>query len=118
MKDYRKLKVWERAHQIVLKTYQITESFPQTERYGLTSQIRRSASSVPINIAEGCGRATELDSAHFFQIALGSASELSYELLLAHDLKYLGDEDFQALSVELDEISRMLAALIRRFRAG
>ena len=118
MKDFRKLRVWERAHGLVLTIYRATESFPQSERFGLTSQIRRAAASIPTNIAEGCGRGSDLDTAHYFQIALGSASELSYELLLARDLGYLLEDHYTTLSGELDEISKMLMALMYRFRMG
>ena len=86
MKDFRKLKVWERAHQFVLAVYQTTPSFPRDETYGLTRQIRRAASSIPSNIAEGCGRDGDAESARFCLIARGSASELEYQILLAHDL--------------------------------
>ena len=89
MKDFRKLKVWKRAHELVLEIYKITHQFPKEELYGLTNQIRRSSSSIPTNIAEGCGRAGDTEFHRFLIIAMGSASELEYQAVLAHDLGYL-----------------------------
>jgi four helix bundle protein len=89
MKDFRQLKVWEKSHQLALAIYKATKEFPKEELYGLTSQIRRSSMSVPTNIAEGCGRNTDADFARFLQIAMGSASETGYQLILAHDLEFL-----------------------------
>jgi four helix bundle protein len=90
MKDFRELKVWEKAHALVLNLYRETTSFPPSELYGLTVQIRRAAASIPANIAEGCGRGSSADFARFLQIAMGSACELEYHLLLARDLGFLG----------------------------
>ena len=89
MKDFQKLQIWQRSHQLTLEVYRVTGAFPKHELYGLVSQIRRAASSVPTNIAEGCGRDTEADFARFLQIAMGSGSELEYQFILAHDLNYL-----------------------------
>ena len=89
MRDFRDLQVWQKAHRLVLEVYAATRSFPTDERYGLTAQVRRSAASVPTNIAEGCGRDGERDLARFISIAAGSASETEYHLLLARDLEYL-----------------------------
>jgi len=89
MRDFKKIKVWEKAHKLTLQLYKVTASFPQEERYGLTSQIRRSAASIPANIAEGAGRDTQAELARFVHIASGSASELEYHLLLARDLGYI-----------------------------
>ena len=94
MRDFHKLGIWQRSHQLTLDVYRASKVFPKDELFGLTSQIRRAASSVPTNIAEGCGRASNKDFAHFLQIAIGSASEVEYELLLAHDLEYINDEAF------------------------
>jgi four helix bundle protein len=85
MKDFRQLKVWEKAHQLALEVYNATKGFPKEELYGLTSQIRRSSMSIPTNIAEGCGRNTDADFARFLQMAMGSASETEYQLILARD---------------------------------
>jgi four helix bundle protein len=83
MKDFRTLLVWEKSHLLVLDIYQHLSSFPKEERFGLADQIRRAAVSIPANIAEGCGRGSDADFARFIQIAMGSASELEYEILLS-----------------------------------
>jgi len=118
MKDFRDLKVWEKAHQLTLSIYQSTISFPRDEQYGLTSQIRRAAVSVPANIAEGCGKNGDAELSRYFQIAMGSASELEYELMLAHDLHYLDNNKFNELLVSLVEVRRMLNTFIQRLRAN
>lgn len=89
MKDFHNLKVWERAHGLTLGLYKVTQKFPKAELYGLTNQIRRSSSSIPMNIAEGCGRDSQAEMTHFFLVAMGSTSELEYQIILAHDLQYL-----------------------------
>ncbi len=116
MRDFRTLKVWERAHRLTLAVYQATASFPKDELYGLTSQLRRSASSVPANIAEGCGRDGDAELARFLQIAMGSASELEYHMLLARDLKLLDDSTRESLTSDVIEVKRMLATFIRTIR--
>ena len=116
MRDFRELKVWEKAHQLTLLVYTATSTFPGEERYGLTSQVRRAASSIPANIAEGCGTSTRPDYARFLQIAMRSASELDYHLLLAKDLGMLDERDHNSLRLALAEVQRMLAALIRSLR--
>jgi four helix bundle protein len=116
MQDFRDLKVWAKAHQLVLDVYRATASFPRAELYGLTSQLRRSAVSVPSNIAEGCCR-SKGDFARFVQIAAGSASELEYQLLLAKDLDLLRIDTFQPLSDQTIEVKRMLAGLLARLTA-
>ncbi len=108
MRDFRKMQVWEKAHQFVLRLYQITARFPKQEMYGLTSQIRRAAASIPANIAEGAGRETQAELAHFLYIAAGSAAELDYHLLLARDLGYIGSQDYAELETCITEIKRML----------
>ncbi len=89
MRDYRSLKVWEKAHRLVLSLYEVTKEFLREEVFGLTSQIRRSAASIPANIAEGCGRDGIAELAQFCRIAMGSASELEYHILLSRDLGLL-----------------------------
>jgi four helix bundle protein len=116
MKDFRELKVWEKAHQLTLAVYQATATFPKEELYGLTSQMRRSASSIPTNIAEGCGRGSDDDFRRFLQMAMGSASELEYQLLLARDLGYLTAADSERLSAAVVEVKRMLASLITKIK--
>jgi four helix bundle protein len=116
MKDFSELKVWGKAHQLTLATYQATATFPKNELYGLTSQMRRSAASVPTNIAEGCGRSSDDDFRRFHQIAMGSASELEYQLLLARDLGYLATAEYESLSAVAIEVKRMLASLITKIK--
>ena len=116
-RDFRQLKVWEKAHGLVLAIYSETNGFPKSEQYSLTSQIRRSASSIPSNIAEGVGRGSEADLARFLQIAFGSASELEYQLLLAFDLSYLTKAAYEPLNYELTQVKRMLSAFIQSLKA-
>lgn len=117
MKDFRQLQVWHKAHQLTLTLYQLTASFPRHEIYGLTSQIRRAAVSIPSNLAEGCGRDGDAELARFCSIARGSASELEYHLLLAHDLKLITSSDYGRLAEQTTEIKRMLTALIQKLIA-
>ena len=117
MKDFRKLKVWEKAHQLVLAVYQTTASFPRDETYGLTMQARRAASSIPSNIAEGCGRDGDAELARFCLIARGSATELEYQILLAHDLKMIPSARYEELSQQIAEIKRMLTVLVQKLTA-
>lgn len=88
MRDFRQLKVWAKAHSLTLAVYRATAAFPREEQYGLTSQLRRAAASIPTNLAEGCGRYGDAELARFVGIAAGSASEVEYLLMLARDLKY------------------------------
>ncbi|HEX6837928.1 MAG TPA: four helix bundle protein, partial [Polyangia bacterium] len=89
MQDFRDLKVWQRAHELTLAIYRATATFPSEERFGLTSQMRRSAASVPANIAEGRCRGSDADFGRFLRVALGSAAETEYHLILAGDLGLL-----------------------------
>src|SRR5689334_12089886 len=98
MRDFRQLAVWEKSHLLTLNVYTATALFSRDELYSLTSQVRRSATSIPSNIAEGCGRDGDAELGRFLGIALGSASELEYQLLLAHDLGYLTDNSYEELS--------------------
>ena len=116
MKGFKELKVWQKAHAMTIAVYDMTRAFPREELYRLTSQLRRSASSIGANIAEGCGRRSDGEVARFLQIARGSASEIEYHILLARDLHYLREEQFRELSHQADELQRMLTALIQRFR--
>ena len=117
MRDFREIKVWEKAHQLPLSVYKFTSNFPQAELYGLTSQIRRASSSIPANIAEACGRGSKADFSRFLHIALGSASELEYHLLLARDLNLLSAVDHEILNCEVIEIKKMLTAFIQHLKA-
>ena len=113
MRDFRELKVWQRAHELTMDVYKATQLFPAEERCGLRSQIRRSSISIGTNIAEGAGKMTRPDFGRFLQISLGSASELEYELLLAHDLEYLGHEAYERLAAQVIEVKRMLTGFIQ-----
>jgi len=117
MKDFKKLKVWEKAHSLTLTIYEASANFPREELYGLTSQIRRACVSVPTNIAEGCGRSSDTDFARFLQISIGSASEVEYLLLLGRDLDLLLHEEYEELNSMVVEIKRMLTSLIKTLRS-
>lgn len=114
MKDFRDLKVWRSAHELTLSVYRATRAFPKDELYGLTSQIRRCSSSIGANIAEGCGKRGNSEFQRFLQIASGSASELDYHLLLAFDLAFLTEQDYQCLHGTLSQLRKMLTALIQK----
>ena len=108
MRDFHKLSIWQRSHLLTLEVYKATKLFPSEELFGLTSQIRRAVTSIPTNIAEGCGRASNKDLAHFLQIAIGSASEVEYELLLANSLNYIDDNNYRLLSDETVSVRKMI----------
>lgn len=112
MQDFRNLKVWQRAHGLTLDVYRATRDFPCEERFGLLSQTRRAAASVPTNIAEGCGRGSDADFRRFLFIANSSACEPDYLLLLAADLGYIPPNATPALRSGVAEVKRMLAGLI------
>lgn len=111
MRDYKKLKVWEKSHKLTLSVYQSTKSYPSEELYGLVSQMRRCSSSIPSNIAEGCGRNTQPQFGHHLNIASGSASELEYQVLLSRDLGFINNETFKELTLKVGEVKRMLSSL-------
>jgi len=116
MQDFYKLDVWKRAHKLVLVLYQTTRQFPKEELYGLTSQIQRCSASIPANLAEGCGLRSAAEKARHFQIAMGSASELEYHIVLARDLTLINVELASHLLEEIRGTRRMLTALISRVR--
>ncbi|MDQ5845100.1 MAG: four helix bundle protein [Acidobacteriota bacterium] len=116
MRPHEKLDVWKRAVELVVRIYKATEVFPAHERYGLTSQIRRSAVSIPANIAEGAARQSSKEFAHFLSTAQGSASELETELLIAQRLDYLGASCYIEMRDELSAVGRMLVGLTRNVR--
>ncbi len=116
MQDYRNLKVWQKSHELVLSIYKLTSKFPKDELYALTSQIRRAAVSIPANIAEGCARGGDGEFGHFLSIAQGSAGELDYHLLLAHDLHFMDDAAHRSVSAILTEVRRMLTSFIQTLR--
>ena len=110
--DYKSLLVWKKAHSFTLAVYQITESFPKTEIYALTSQLQRASSSICANLAEGSGRNSKKEFVQFISISLGSAKECEYFLLLVKDLAYIDNSTYDALNVEIVSICKMLYALI------
>lgn len=114
MRDFKQLKVWQKAHRLVLDLYRHTRTFPAEERYALTAHLLKSATSVSSNIAEGCGRDSETELARFLSIAAGSASETEYQLLLARDLGYLTQRHHHDLDTRVNEVKRMLNAFIQR----
>lgn len=117
MKDFRQLKAWQKAHELVLTLYRITAAFPRAENYGLTTQIRRAAVSIPSNLAEGCGRDGDAELARFCCIARGSASELEYQLLLSRDPKLIQSKDYEQLAQQATEIKRMLTVFVQKLTA-
>jgi four helix bundle protein len=112
VQDDRKLKVREKAHRLTLAVYRATTNFPASELYGLTSQMRRSSSSIPTNIVEGCGRSSTAEFVRFLYVSLGSANELEYQILLARDLGMIAPDVADELSSAAEEIKQMLSGLI------
>jgi four helix bundle protein len=114
--DFKKLEVWQTSHKVACEIYRQTTSFPKTEAYGLTAQLRRSAASIPANLAEGCGRRGDMEFSRFVAISLGSATELEYHLILARDVGFLSTVPFESLAAEVLRVQNMLAGLYRRLR--
>lgn len=108
MRDFHALDIWKKSHALTLDVYRMTELFPKHEIYALTSQVRRAAYSIPMNIAEGCGRKSESEFCQFLNISSGSASELEYQLLLARDLGYLEQDKYDLLSKEIVWVRKMI----------
>lgn len=117
MRDFKELAVWKRSHELTLEIYRVTQKFPREEVFGQVSQIRRAAASIPTNIAEGCGRQTTAEFANFLNIASGSASEVEYEILLAKDIGYLTNEQYERFTKEIREIRSMLSTYMNKVRA-
>ena len=117
MRDFRQLEVWEVAHQLVLRVYKVTQEFPKHELYGLTSQMRRCSASIAANIADGCGRTGNGDLHRFLSVAMGSAVELEYFLLLSRDLGLVCNS-YEELNTQTRRVQRMLASLVRKVEAG
>lgn len=116
MQDFRRLEVWKKAHRLTLDVYRATRSFPKEEIYGLASQLKRAASSIATNLAEGCGRTGDAELKRFADIAMGSASEVEYLLLLAADLGILDKSLYTELNERVIEVKRMLSAFIVQLR--
>ena len=116
MRDYKKYLVWQKSHQLTLEIYRLTRSFPKEEMFALTSQMKRSSSSIPTNIAEGCGRSSDKDFCRFLYISYGSANELEYQIILSIDLQFINSEDGENLLSQIEEIKKMLNGLIMKVR--
>lgn len=116
MRDFKKLSIWQKSHQLTLKIYAATKTFPKDEIFGIVSQIRRSSTSVPTNIAEGCGRDSDAELIRFLTIASGSVSELEYQVLLSKDLDYLSIIFHEELTNEIIIIRKMIYAFIQKLR--
>ena len=111
MRDFKKYDIWQLSHSITLEVYKITSNFPKEEIYGLTSQIRRSVASIPTNISEGCGRNSDKEFNQFLNIALGSANETEYLLILSKDLKYISEDLFLDLESKINSIKSKIFKL-------
>lgn len=116
MVDYKNYKVWQRSHDLVLKIYGVTKQYPKSEQFGLVSQMNRACISVPTNIAEGCGRETQKELIRFLYISSGSAHELDYLILVSQKLGFLNSNIAEELLTEIDEIKKMIAALIKTIK--
>ncbi len=113
MLTHKNLTVWQKSIDLSVCIYKRTSGFPKEENFGISSQMRRASLSIPSNIAEGHGRKSDKDLVRFLYISLGSASELETQLIVAHKLSFLMEEEFNALSISLNEIIKMLVSLIR-----
>ncbi|WP_298395658.1 four helix bundle protein [Flavobacterium sp.] len=114
MRDYKKYIVWQKSHELVLDIYKTTRDFPKDELFALTNQMKRSSSSIPTNIAEGCGRNSDKDFCRFLYIAFGSANELEYQIILSIDLQFIQIENGQKLLFQIEEFKKMLNGLITK----
>ena len=116
MQDFKNIEVWKKAHLLVKDIYQQTNVFPTSEVYGITSQLRRAAVSIPTNIAEGAGKGSNADFGRFLQIAFGSASEVEYLLFLSFELTFLKEEIYNQLLTQIVEVKKMLAGFIKKLK--
>ncbi len=117
IKTFRDLRVWQKAHKLVLEIYKITKTFPKEERYSLATQLRRSAASIPSNIAEGFKRKSRKEYARFLNISDGSLEETKYHIILAKDLGYIEEDNFNRLMEICDEVGRMLYGFYKKLTA-
>lgn len=118
MQDHKKLRAWREAHELCLQVYRATTNFPNVERFGLVSQMRRAAVSISSNIAEGCGRSSKTDFARFLDIAIGSCCELEAQILVSIDLSFFGTDEGKALTDHVEIVRRMVSGLIGKLREG
>ena len=117
MQDYRKVKIWKKAHDLTLAIYATTRDFPKEETYGLRSQLRSSSASIGMNVAEGCGRDGDREFARFLHFAMGSANELEYQLLLSRDLGLIDEQAHSRLGSQAAEVKKMLTSLLQKLKA-
>ena len=117
MSDYKKLKVWKYSHQLAIDIYKITNDFPEEEKFGIISQLRRASCSIPTNIAEGCGQLDNGNLVRFLGIAKGSAFETEYQLLLSRDLSFITEEQYDLIDEKIKYIIRMLTQLINSLKS-
>lgn len=113
MRNFRELKIWQMGYDLALEVYRISSSFPESEKFGITNQIRRSSTSIPTNICEGCGRESDKDFKHFLHIALGSSYETECHLMISRDLGYLEEEDFKKLHSKAVEVEKSITNFIK-----
>ncbi|MFA6174983.1 MAG: four helix bundle protein [Phycisphaerae bacterium] len=118
MRNFKDLQVWHKSHLLTLKIYKLTLSFPADEKFGLISQLRRASVSIATNIAEGCGRGSNTELRRFFDIAMGSASEVEYQMLLAYDLKYVSENNYQETVFCIEEVKKMLTSYIKKIKSS
>jgi len=117
MKDFREMQVWNKGHKLAIEIYNLTAKFPKEEIFGLSSQIRRAAVSIPTNIAEGCGRGSSKELKQFLKISMGSASEVEYQILLSYELRYMDRKTYDNLSSDIQEIKKMLSSYIVKIKS-
>jgi four helix bundle protein len=113
MRNYRDLQVWKKAHDLTLELYRVSQRFPREEMYGITGQLRRAAVSIGANLAEGYGRRTSNELARFVRVAMGSASELDYHILLCRDIGLMSSDDFSISTAKLTEVRKMLTSFLQ-----
>jgi four helix bundle protein len=116
MQNYKKLVEWQKSHELVKAIYRATSKFPKEELFGLTSQIRRAAVSVPTNIVEGCGRGSNAELSRFLYISCGSAFEVEYLIFLCFELGYINQKQFETLDKEINDVKKMLFSLIDKIK--
>ncbi|PHR69661.1 MAG: four helix bundle protein [Lutibacter sp.] len=116
MRDFKKYQIWQLSHQFTLDVYKLTNDFPKEEKFGIISQLRRASSSIPTNISEGCGRDSDAEFNRFLTIAMGSASESEYLLLLSKDLKFIDNKSFEKLNEEINIIKRKTYQLKQKLK--
>jgi four helix bundle protein len=113
IRTFKELLVWRKAHELTLLIYKVTASFPRSEEFGLSSQMRRCSYSIPSNLAEGFKRKSRRDSCHFYNIAEGSLEELKYQTILAKDLKYVVDKQYNEIEILSEEVGKLLNGWIK-----